>query len=235
MGWQAVFRELDRLLRGEHTATESLREGRVQLPVGRLVVAALACGGLFGLCLGLFSASAGGEGAGLQLLSSALKVPLLFLSTLLVTFPSLYVFSTLAGSRLGLLPCLRLLVAAITVDMAVLASFGPVVAFFTLFTDSYAFLVLLDVAVFVVGGAVSLGFLSRAVRVVFAEGDGQRRARWVYRTWLVIYGVVGAQMGWVLRPFVGNPQLEFSWFRHQREANVFRGVLDLLRDLGGGW
>lgn len=235
MGWQAVFRELDRLLRGEHTATEALRAGRVALPVRQLVVGALVCGGLFGLCLGLYAATTGPPGAGWQLLSSATKVPLLFLATLLVTFPSLYVFSTLAGSPLRLLPCLRLLVAAVTVDLAVLASFGPVVAFFTLFTESYAFLVLLDVGVFVVGGAVSLGFLARAVRVVFGEEGGQLRARWVFRTWLVIYGVVGAQMGWVLRPFIGNPQLEFTWFRHQRQANVFGGVLDLLRDLGGGW
>ena len=40
------------------------------------------------------------------------------------------------------------------------------------------------------------------------------------RTWIVIYAIVGAQMGWILRPFVGSPGLEFEWFR-EREGNFF--------------
>ena len=30
--------------------------------------------------------------------------------------------------------------------------------------------------------------------------------RWMLRTWIVIYVFVGIQMGWVLRPFIGNPR-----------------------------
>jgi hypothetical protein len=45
---------------------------------------------------------------------------------------------------------------------------------------------------------------------------------------LVLYGLVGAQMGWVLRPFIGDPEQAFTLFR-AREANFF---LDLLRSLG---
>jgi hypothetical protein len=236
---ERVFKELDRLLRGEHTATEDLRAGRIDIPVSRLAIAALMCGAVFGLCMGVYLAVADGPGgSNLQPISSALKIPLLFLTTLLVTFPSLYVFATLAGSRLDMLPCLSLLVAAVTVDMAVLASFGPVVFFFTLFTKSYAFIVLLNVVFFVVAGAVSLGFLSRAVKVLFSadtSNGSKRRARWVFRVWLLIYGVVGTQMGWVLRPFIGNPDLPFTWFRHHRESNVFGALADLLRDLSGSW
>ena len=34
----------------------------------------------------------------------------------------------------------------------------------------------------------------------------------VFRLWVVVFALVGAQMGWVLRPFVGNPNLPFTWF-----------------------
>ena len=28
---------------------------------------------------------------------------------------------------------------------------------------------------------------------------------------MVVFGLVGAQMGWVLRPFIGNPNQPFQW------------------------
>ncbi|MHC5072182.1 MAG: hypothetical protein ACYTGO_17030, partial [Planctomycetota bacterium] len=57
------------------------------------------------------------------------------------------------------------------------------------------------------------------------RGRGETdRARTVFGVWLVVYGVVGAQMGWVLRPFIGSPDLPFEMFR-QRESNVFENLL----------
>jgi hypothetical protein len=94
-----------------------------------------------------------------QLLASAVKVPALFFLTLLVTFPSLYVFNALVGSRLKLRSVLRLLIAALAVMLAVLASFGPIVAFFSVSTTSYPFMKLLNVIVFAIAGFLGLLFL----------------------------------------------------------------------------
>src|SRR3712207_6474413 len=88
----------------------------------------------------------------LQMLASAAKVPMLFFLTLLVTFPSLYVFNALVGSRLAFATVTRLLLAAVAVTMAVLASFGTIVVFFSLCTTSYPFMVLLNVAMFAAAG-----------------------------------------------------------------------------------
>ena len=52
------------------------------------------------------------------------------LLTLLITFPSLYVFNALVGSRLLIGAMLKLLIAAMAVMLMVLASFGPIVGFF---------------------------------------------------------------------------------------------------------
>src|SRR5262249_12904588 len=49
----------------------------------------------------------------------------------------------------------------------------------------------------------------------------------VFRLWVIVFGLVGAQIGWGLRPFVGNPALPFTWFRG-RESNFFQAVFQTL-------
>jgi hypothetical protein len=49
----------------------------------------------------------------------------------------------------------------------------------------------------------------------------------------LLFGLVGAQMGWVLRPFIGNPALPFTWFR-PRTSNIFQAVLNALANLFQG-
>jgi hypothetical protein len=250
--------DIDRLLRGGFTRAEDLAAGRIQVPVQALVFMGVLLGMLYGALMGLYGVLRPANQTYLQILADAVKVPLLFLLTLAVAFPSLYVFSALADSRLRLGETLRLLLASIVVDLALLASFGPVTGFFTLSTDSYAFMVVLNVAFFAVAGFAGLGFLQKALNVVFA---GPPRAapretaaseagpvdpapaafrrpelrqvaspRRIFTTWTVIYAVVGAQMGWILRPFIGAPRIEFSLFR-QREGNVFEALLLALQKL----
>jgi hypothetical protein len=237
---------IDTLLRGGFTQRDQLRAGRVEAPVRDLALAALPLGVVYGIFMGLYSVARGGAGSGLQLLATALKVPLLFLLTLIVTLPSLYVLSALARSRLSFTHTVRLLLAAVTVNLALLASFGPVTGFFTLSTESYPFMILLNVAFFSVSGIVGLVFLRKALDVVFEieppvpvppppgqppaadsvairalrSATRQDPAARVFSGWTLIYAVVGAQMGWILRPFIGAPSEPFRWFR-QRDSNFF--------------
>lgn len=130
------LRDLDRLLRGEATGVSVLREqGFSVSPIG-MAIMIVVLGVAYGLCMGAFALTHDDGAVWLQLLASAVKTPLLFLLTLVVTFPSLYVFNALVGSRLTVEPLLRLLVAALGVNLAVLASLGPIVAFFSVSTTS---------------------------------------------------------------------------------------------------
>jgi hypothetical protein len=52
----------------------------------------------------------------------------------------------------------------------------------------------------------------------------------VFRIWVVVFGLVGAQMGWILRPFVGDPHLPFRLFR-PRVSNFFLDVIDKIKHL----
>ena len=54
-----------------------------------------------------------------------------------------------------------------------------------------------------------------------------RHEKVVFRCWMVLFGLVGAQMGWVLRPFIGEPSSPFVWFRG-RHSNFFQGVMHAL-------
>ncbi len=209
---------------------------------------------------------------------------MLFLLTLIITFPSLYVFNALLGSRLLILSVFRLLVSSLGVMLAVLASLGPIVVFFGISTTSYPFMVLLNVAMSSVAGILGLAFLLRTLQRLMvleepviavpsetlrgssnsdstmASGEageqghsngelthaeepkaaldslGQRtgpKAKVVFRLWVTVFALVGAQMSWILRPFVGDPALPFEWLR-QREGNFFIAVVGAVRNLFGG-
>lgn len=273
-GWH----ELDRILRGEATRLSSLRRGSVEVPVVGLGIVLAVLGMIYGVCMGCFAVFRGSPSALLQVTASAVKVPALFFLTLVVTFPSLYVFNALMGSRLSAASLLRLLVASLGVTLAVLASLGPIVAFFSASTTSYPFMQLLNVAVFTVSGFLGTGFLlqtlhrlslvapeppareplpaaaaglemvddgakpARAEGVAAREPGAlepvdervlSRHVKLVFRCWVILFGLVGAQMGWVLRPFVGNPDMPFTWFR-ARQSNIFLAVLQALGALFTG-
>ena len=52
----------------------------------------------------------------------------------------------------------------------------------------------------------------------------------VFRIWIMVFGLVGAQMAWVLRPFLGSPHQAFTWFR-PRSSNFFEAILYALQHL----
>jgi len=263
------FRQLDSILRGDATRLPSLSEGRIEIPAGGLSTVIVLLAVFYGLCMGSFNLLQGLEDRAhdtcMQIVASAVKLPLLFFLTLAVTLPSLYVFNALVGSRLSILSVLRLLVAAIGVILAVLASLGPIVVFFALSTPNYPFMILLNVAMCTVSGVLGLAFLLRTMhRLVLVQEalDGpepaappaeaappqapsgpsgaldqvgaftSRKALRVFRIWTLVFALVGAQMSWVLRPFVGNPNMPFTWFR-ARESNFFLAVLRSLGQMFG--
>lgn len=239
------FKQLDRLLRGEHTRMEQLRAGQFEIPLRTFIPLAIGLGATYGFFMGWYAlsihwnettASQGWK----QLFAGMVKLPALFLLTLLVTFPSLYVFNALVGTRLTFVAALRLLIAAIVVNLAVAASLGTILAFFTLSTTSYHFMVVLNVILLGIAGCVGLGFLLQTLRrltpsdpmaspLASEESDQNRpqneAANTIFYVWIVIYALVGMQMGWLLRPFIGMPGAEFQWFR-QRQGNFFQGLFD---------
>ena len=297
--------ELDRILRGETTSLASMRKGMLELPVAGLIVVLLGLASIYGFCMAFFGLFNHAGAAGVQqLFASMVKVPMLFALTLVVTFPSLYVFNALVGSRLTLRSLTRLLVAAMAVLLAVLASFGPIVAFFSVTTTSHPFIMLLNVLFCAIAGFLGMAFLLQTLhRMTLTEreatpappalpasdakpqaaeesADAQvidgaqamddsaqtteasdakqqdaeldaaltepqsaldpiegrvldQHVRTVFRCWVIAFALVGSQMSWVLRPFIGKPGEDFVLFS-PRESSFFEAVWNALRGLLGG-
>ena len=246
-----LWRQVDELLRNrEGVFTES---SLGQLRASRFLIASILLGALYGCLMGMYGMFSRATPEYRMILADVWKVPALFVLTLLICFPSLYVFSTLLGSRLPFRATLNLLLATVTMTVTVLASLGPIVAFFSVSTESYNFMKLLNVAFFAVAGFLGVGALLKALQSLIGQTVAnatpppipgvppvmsrreelytpQRQVRQLFRIWILIYALVGCQMGWVLRPFLGSPDLPFAWFRH-RQANFFIDVWHSLANL----
>jgi hypothetical protein len=261
------LREIDRILRGEVTSAANLRQRGLTLQLGQVIFANLLLAAFAGVCLGVFGIANRKDPEFRFMVADAIKVPLLFLVTLVITFPSLYVFNALVGSPLGVLQLGRLMAAALAVLLAVLASFGPIVAFFAITSTSYPFILLLNVAIFMVAGWFGIQFLWRTMvklttltipsrtipprltqpaerveplathgpeeveRVSPAVPD--RAVITVFGLWIVAFAIVGMQVSWVLRPFIGHPDGTFAWFR-PRQDSFFEAVARSIHTLFGG-
>lgn len=169
-----------------------------------------------------------------QALSSAVKLPLLFLITLIICVPALYIFSVLFGANQRLNQVIPLILSAITVTAVLLLSFAPIAFFFMLTaTSEYQFFKLLNVLFFTIAGAVGMVFLSRGMRLVSAADkvEGSKMRGLILYLWIMLYAFVGSQMAWTLRPFVGYPGARFELIREiggNFYTNVFMSLGEIL-------
>jgi hypothetical protein len=164
--------------------------------------------------LALYGAVMGSTHSFLQALTSAGKLPLLFLATLMVCAPTLYFFNLIFGSSKSLSQDVALMLTAITVTAVVLLACAPIVLFFLLTSSNYQFFKLLNVGVFAIAGLIGVMTLAQGMRAVsHVAGDNSRTRAAVLRLWILVYAFVGSQAAWTLRPFVGAPSMEFELWR----------------------
>jgi len=183
--------------------------------------------------LALYGAVLGSTHSLWQALSSAAKLPILFLATLVVCSPTLYFFNVLFGSNQSLTQNFALILTAITVTSVLLLSFTPVMLFFLLTTSGYQFFKLLNVGICAIAGWMGVLFLSQGMRIVSAAGRERAGARRnIVRLWIMLYAFVGSQMAWTLRPFIGAPSMKFELFR-QLGGNFYTNILVSLGEMLG--
>jgi hypothetical protein len=223
------------------------------------------------ICLAAYGAVLGASNSWLQALVSTVKLPLLFLATLAICLPTLYLFNLVFGARLSVLQTCALIMVAITVTAVLTFAFAPISLFFLITARSYAFFKLLNVGILILTALVGLRFLISGMRalnehiivvsrlsnqvVVSASlperelvsatvggaanpatppptnGAGpaapqnqeamapqpaasERPASMILLyIWILLFGFVGTQLAWTLRPFFGNPRASFELFR----------------------
>lgn len=167
-----------------------------------------------------------------QVASSAIKLPVLFVVTLIICTPSLYFFNLFFGSKQTISQNVALVLTAMTTTSVLLVSLAPVTLFFLLTTSEYPFFKLLNVAVFAISGAMGIVFLRQGMRIN-QEADNPEGAdtrRKVFALWVLLYAFVGSQMAWTLSPFIGEPGQPFMIFR-QVGGNFYADVVSSIGKL----
>jgi hypothetical protein len=238
------------------------------------------------ISLAAYGAVLGASNGWLQALVSTIKLPVLFLVTLAICLPTLYLFNLVFGARLSVLQACALIMVAITVTAVLTFAFAPISLFFLITARSYEFFKLLNVAILILTALVGLRFLTSGMRAlnehvvvestlsnqvvvpvpltqrelvsatvggaaepathppnngdaptdpqkqnpyqnrlpVPAPGDakamapqpaaGERPANMILLyIWILLFGFVGTQLAWTLRPFFGSPGAPFELFR----------------------
>jgi hypothetical protein len=185
--------------------------------------------------LSVHGAVLGASNGVLQALASAVKLPLLFLLTLVICLPALYLFNLVFGSRLRASQTLAVVLAAIATTGVLTLGFAPISVFFLLSAPNYGFYKLLNVAILTLTGIAGLRVLVNGMNAVVPRARVGTPAtdshRLPLRSWLIVYAFVGTQLAWTLRPFFGAPGLPFELFR-RLEGNFYVNVIQTI--LGGG-
>ena len=171
----------------------------------------------YGVCLGSYSGN-------LQILSSAIKIPVLFFLTLAVCAPALYTFNVLLGSKLSLRQIVAMLMVKTFLISLILVSFAPIMLFFIVTAGSHDFTTLLNVSMCGIAGAFGLSLLWKGMDYITVKHD-ETPNNSILLIWIAIYMFVGTQLAWSLRPFVGETSA-FSWFR-EIDGNFYAYLLNL--------
>jgi hypothetical protein len=216
------------LLRNRTAFLEEIRDG-IKLETKN--TALLLCSSIF---FAIYGGIIGSSHSWMQALSSSVKLPALYLITLIICFPTLYFFNILFGSRKSFGQHFAMLLTSVSVISVLLFSFAPITLFFLISTQNYQFYKLLNVAVFAITGFIGIKFLYQGMSMLSKEDEeGQSTRMSILRFWLILYAFVGTQLAWTLRPFFGSPNSPFELFR-QMQGNFYLDILRAFGEIFGG-
>jgi hypothetical protein len=190
-----------------------------------LVVCLLAFAAFYGAVMGTFRLTLGRPEWQLQILYSALKVPLLLVVAFLISLPSFFVLNTLLGLRRDLADALRAVVSTQAGLAIVLASLAPFTVLFYASSTDHNEALLFNGLMFAVASFAGQWLLRQYYRPLVARN---RKHRWMLWGWLVVYTLVAIQMAWLLRPFVGAPGLDVTFLRPEAWDNAYVKLFDML-------
>lgn len=202
---------------------ENLRSKAVSLVISSAVFLVI-----FGFATGL-------SHTWMQALSTAVKMPLLFLLTLAFTLPALYFFAlALLNIQFSAVQAGVVFLSGIGVTSFLLLGLSPVTFFFVLTSTNYPFFQLLAVLFVAISGFSGLHYILKGFTWVDKDQElaGGTLGNLLLRAWIILYGFVGAQMTWRLSPFIGKPEDPFYIIRPSRD-NFFIDVLNAIKQTFG--
>lgn len=236
-----TFGTIDHVLTGEAAKTiisnTNQASSAIRLRTAALIV--VVAGLCYGSTMGCYAAVANQRvwtEQWLQMLFSGVKVPLLILATLLIALPSFFVLNTLFGLREQVKEALKAILLAQAGLAIILLSLAPITLFVYVsvspMDQAYSLAVLWNAVAFGGASVAAQLLLHKNYRRLIRQNP---KHRLMVRIWIFVYAFVGIQMAYVLRPFIGSPVSEISFFREDPFENAYVKVLQLILSATDLW
>lgn len=209
----------DLLLKQVGTAA-SVRDASQARSIGILGVLSVA---MYGACMGTFSLDSIQRSP--LTLYSALKLPMLLAVSTGLCLPGFFVLNTALGLRADISRALQAILLAQACVALALGSMAPLILFAYASGITHERALVANCLLFAL--ATGIGHISmwRRYQQLCADPERGPRHRFMLRAWVVMYAFVGTQMGWMLRPFVGNPDMPVAFFRQEPFSNAYIEVI----------
>jgi len=224
--------EIGVLLRGE---TPSLAAWTAQWDwsrVARQIAVVIIGAGLYGAAMGWWRDPQ-------QALFVAIKFPLIILLTTLGNALINGMLAPLLGLNIPFRQSFSAVVMSFAITSAIFGAFSPLIAFLVWNTPplaagaagaaTYNFILLAHVSVIALAGIV--GNL-RLYQLLLKIGGSRDVARCVLVAWLAGNLFLGSQLSWILRPFIGSPDLPVQFLREKAfHGNFYEAVFHALQKI----
>jgi hypothetical protein len=220
---------LSALLRGEPDSMLSWVQDANLSRITRGVVLIVAGTGLYGAAMGCWRSPA-------QAGYVAIKFPLIILLTTAGNALLNGMLAPLLGLRIPLRWGLAAQVLSFAIAAAILGSFSPLI-FFLVYNcpslatpgagNAYSLIMLLHVAVIAIAGVTANLRLELLLRHLGGSTDAARKTLFA---WLAGNLFLGSQVSWILRPFIGSPDLAVQFIRNNAlQGNFYEAVFHSLK------
>lgn len=197
--------------------------------VGLSVACIVLSGGFYGFTVGLWHAP-------LQAWYTAIKFPLLVFLTCGANAILNGMLAQVLGLELSFRQTTQSILFSFALAALILGALSPVILFLLWNTPplgepSTAYNVLLSTHVLIIALAGIVGNW-RLLRLLELLSANAAKARVILFSWLTGNLLLGSQLAWVFRPFVGSPGLPIEFLRpHPLRGNFFEALAHALRHL----
>jgi hypothetical protein len=204
---------LDGLMRDRQGTLRRILDGDDLPGLVRTMIFAIGIGGA------AFGAAIGSYREGLQILSAAVKLPLVMLFTAALCVPALTALGAALDRARDLRRDLALVLAALALGSVVVAATAPLVLLAISLRVPYHQVTLIVAGCCALAGLAALGFFVRGVRAI-----DRRRWRPLALGLLMVFVFVGTQMAWTFRPYMVRPRTPQPPFIRLVEGSFFEAV-----------
>ena len=203
---------------------EIFHETKVWNRIFRLTILFIALTFLYGLVMGSYNGL-------LQALTAGIKVPVLFLLSLIICFPAFFVLQFILGSKMQFSHMVIIILSGFVLTGAVMVSFTPIVMLFVLTGGNYYFLQLLHIAIFAVAGILGMKTVLDALKYSCEQKNiYPKTGVEVFRFWVVILAFVGIQLAWNMQPFLAEKTTGYALFEKYK-GNFYTAIIYSIQQL----